>query len=182
MPSIEGAVIRKILDSRGNLTVEVEIRFGKVIGRAAAPSGASTGAHEPPAWPQGGVDKAIQIFRSSIAGRLKGRDVADQAGLDRLLREIDGTSDFEKIGANVATATSLASAKVAAASAGKPLYRYLAGSGRPGLPLPLGNVIGGGRHAVGGTTIQEFMVVSQGPTLQGNVFANAACINGSATR
>ena len=173
MPSIEGAVIRKILDSRGNLTVEVEIRFGKVIGRGAAPSGASTGAHEPPAWPKGGVDKAIQIFRSSIAGRLKGRDVADQAGLDRLLREIDGTSDFEKIGANVATATSLASAKVAAASAGKPLYRYLAGSGRPGLPLPLGNVIGGGRHAVGGTTIQEFMVVSQGPTLQGNVFANA---------
>src|SRR5881398_1803884 len=111
MPSIDGTVIRKILDSRGNPTVEVEIRFGKVIARAAAPSGASTGAHEPPAWPQGGVDKAIQIFRSSIAGRLKGGDVADQAGLDRLLREIDGTSDFEKIGANVETATSLASAR-----------------------------------------------------------------------
>src|SRR5436309_13448157 len=173
MPSIEGAVIRKILDSRGNLTVEVEIRFGKAIGRAAAPSGASTGAHEPPAWPKGGVDKAIQIFRSSIAGRMKGRDVADQPGLDRLLREIDGTSDFEKIGANVATATSLASAKVAAASAGKPLYRYLAGSGRPGLPLPLGNVIGGGRHAVGGTTVQGFMVVSQGRTVSASVFTNA---------
>ena len=151
MPSIDGAVIRKILDSRGNPTVEVEIRSGTLAGRVAAPSGASTGAHEPPAWPKGGVDKAIQIFRSSIAGRLKGRDVADQSALDRLLREIDGTPNFEKIGANTATATSLASAKAAAAAAGKPLYRYLAGAGRPGLPLPLGNVIGGGRHAVGGS-------------------------------
>src|SRR5256885_15884415 len=118
MPSIEGASIRSILDSRGNPTVEVDIRAGRALGRAAAPSGASTGAHEPPAWPKGGVDKAIQIFRSSIAGRLKGRDVADQSALDRLLREIDGTPNFEKIGANPASATSLASSKSSAAASG----------------------------------------------------------------
>src|SRR5207247_9694789 len=115
--------------SRGTRTVEVEIGLGSVVGRPGAPSGASTGAHEPPAWPKGGVDKAIQIFRSSIAGRLKGRDVVDQSALDRLLREIDGTPNFEKIGANTATATSLSSAKAAAAAAGKPLHRYLAGAG-----------------------------------------------------
>jgi len=89
------------------------------------------------------------------------------------LHEVDGTANFARIGANVATAASLANAKAAASSSGKPLYRYLSRAPRPTLPLPFGNVIGGGRHAVGGTTIQEYLVVSQGPTLQGNVFANA---------
>jgi enolase len=104
---------------------------------------------------------------------LKGRDVADQVGFDRALRRIDGTANFARIGANVATAASLANAKAAAISAGKPLYQYLGGPSGPSLPLPLGNVIGGGRHAVGGTTIQEYLVVSQGPTFRGNVLANA---------
>jgi len=99
--------------------------------------------------------------------------VADQAGVDRTLHEVDGTANFARIGANVATAASLANAKAAASSSGMPLYRYLGGATRPTLPFPFGNVIGGGRHAVGGTTIQEYLVVSQGPTLQGNVFANA---------
>ena len=89
------------------------------------------------------------------------------------MHEVDGTADFARIGANVATAASLANAKAAAGSSGKPLYRYLGGATRPTLPFPFGNVIGGGRHAVGGTTIQEYLVVSQGPTIQGNVFANA---------
>jgi len=89
------------------------------------------------------------------------------------LHEVDGTANFARIGANVATAASLANAKAAANSTGKPLYRYLGGAPRPTLPFPFGNVIGGGRHAVGGTTIQEYLVVSQGPTVQGNVFANA---------
>src|SRR5947209_6475008 len=173
MPSIEGASIRSILDSRGNPTIEVEIRSGRALGRAAAPSGASTGTHEPPAWPRGGVDEAIRTFRDSVAPRLKGRDVADQAGLDRTLHEVDGTANFARIGANVATAASLANAKAAASSSGKPLYRYLGGAPRPTLPLRFGNVIGGGRHAVGGTTIQEYLVLSQGPTLRGNGFANA---------
>jgi len=89
------------------------------------------------------------------------------------LHEVDGTANFARIGANVATAASLANAKAAASSSGTPLYRYLGGATRPTLPFPFGNVIGGGRHAVGGTTIQEYLVVSQGPTIQGNVFANA---------
>src|SRR5947199_1290288 len=173
MPSIDGASIRKILDSRGNATIEVEIRAANVTGRAAAPSGASTGAHEPKAFPEGGVDEAIRIFRESVGPRIQGRDVSDQAGLDRTLREIDGTRNFARIGCNVATAVSLANAKAAAAASGAPLFRYLAGRSRLSLPLPLGNVIGGGRHAVGGTTIQEFMVVSQGPTVSANVLTNA---------
>src|SRR2546427_1257997 len=173
MPSIDGASIRKILDSRGNATIEVEIRVGSLTGRAAAPSGASTGAHEPKALPDGGVEEAMRIFRESVGPGIKGREVSDQAGLDRTLREIDGTRNFPRIGCNVATAVSLANAKAAAAASGKPLFRYLGGQSRLSLPLPLGNVIGGGRHAVGGTTIQEFMVVSQGPTVSANVFENA---------
>ncbi len=173
MPSIDAASIRKILDSRGNPTVEVEIRAGNVAGRVAAPSGASTGTHEPKALPEGGVDEAIRIFRESVGLRIKGRDVSDQPGLDRALRDIDGTGDFARIGCNVATAVSLANAKVAAAASGKPLFRYLGGRSHLSLPIPLGNVIGGGRHAVGGTTIQEFLVVSQGPTVLASVFINA---------
>src|SRR2546428_980235 len=173
MPSIDGASIRKILDSRGTATIEVEILAGNVTGRAAAPSGASTGAHEPKAFPEGGVDEAIRIFRESVGPRIKGREITDQAGLDRSLREIDGTRNFARIGCNVATAVSLANAKAAAAASGTPLFRYLGGRSRLALPLPMGNVIGGGRHAVGGTTIQEFMVVSQGPTVAANIFTNA---------
>src|SRR2546429_2914967 len=173
MPSIDGASIRKILDSRGNATIEVEIRAGNVTVRAAAPSGASTGAHEPKACPEGGVDEAIRIFRESVGPRIQGREVSDQAGLDRTLRELDGTRNFARIGCNVATAVSLANAKAAAAASGAPLFRYLGGRSRRSLPLPLGNVIGGGRHAVRGTTIQEFLVVAPGPTVPADVFTNA---------
>src|SRR5256885_8173792 len=170
---MEGASMRRILVRGGNPPGGVGIRAGRALGRVAAPSGASTGTHEPPAWPRGGVDEALRTFRDSVAPRLKGRDVADQAGLDRALHEVDGTANFARIGANVATAASLANAKAAASSSGKPLYRYLGGAPRPTLPFPFGNVIGGGRHAVGGTTIQEYLVRSQGPSLQGHVFANA---------
>ncbi len=173
MPSIDAASIRKVLDSRGNLTVEVEIRAGRASGRAAAPSGASTGTHEPPALPPGGIDEAIRTFHDRVVPRVKGRDVANQVGLDRALREIDGTPNFARLGCNVATAVSLAAAHAAAASSGKPLFRYLGGPPGRDLPLPLGNVIGGGRHAIGGTTIQEYLVVSQGPTVLANVFTNA---------
>ncbi len=173
MPTIEAAGIRKILDSRGSPAVEVDIRAGPVHGRAAAASGASTGTHEARAFPEAGVDDAIRIFRQEISLRLKGRDVADQAGLDRFLRELDGTRNFSRLGGNVATAISLANAKAAAAAKSQSLYRYLGGPSSQVLPFPFGNVIGGGRHAVGGTTIQEFLVVSQGPTAAGNIFANA---------
>ena len=173
MPSIDRLAIRKILDSRGNATVEVDVVAGSALGRAGAPSGASTGALEAPSWPPGGVDAALRIFQDSLAPRLRGRDVKDQPGLDRTLRELDGTPNFARIGGNVATAVSLANAKAAAASAGKPLFRYLTGPQGPSIPLPLGNVIGGGRHAIGGTTIQEYLVVSQGPTALANVMTNA---------
>src|ERR1700739_662399 len=141
MPSIDGASIRKILDSRGNATVEVEIHAGSVTGRAAAPrgatarsgvrtpagagparaaapSGASTGPHEPRAWPEGGADAAIRMFRESVGPRIHRREVSDQTGLDKALRAIDGTADFARIGCNVATAVSLANAKAAAAASG----------------------------------------------------------------
>ncbi len=172
MPTIERAAIRKVLDSRGNATVEVDL-FAPARARVAAPSGASTGAHESQALPKGGVDESIRIFRKEIGPELKGRDVADQEGLDGWLRQLDGTPNFSRIGGNLAVAVSLANAKASAQAAGQPLFRYLGGPGAKKMPFPFGNVIGGGRHAVGGTTIQEYMVVSQGPTVAGNVFANA---------
>jgi len=173
MPSIEAAGIRKILDSRGNATVEVELASGSMLARFASPSGASTGAHEAQAFPKGGADAALEIFRRDVAPRIHGHSVEDQKGLDRLLREIDGTESFARIGGNVAVGVSLANAKLAAAAAGQPLFRFLGGAARRTMPFPFGNVIGGGRHAVGGTTIQEFMVVSQSPSAAANVFANA---------
>src|SRR5205809_7062936 len=115
MPSIDGASIRKILDSRGNATIEVEIRAAKVTGRAAAPSGASTGAHEPKALPDGGVDEAIRIFRESVGTGIRGREVTDEAGLDHSLREIYGSRNFARLGCTGAAAVSLASASAAAA-------------------------------------------------------------------
>ncbi len=172
MVAIERARIRKILDSRGNATVEVDLHAGG-RSRVGAPSGASTGAHEAQAFPKGGVDEALRIFANEIAPRLRGRDVADQAGLDDLLRELDGTPNYSRIGGNVAVAVSMANAKAAAHAAGQPLFRFLGGPSARKLPFPFGNVIGGGRHAVGGTTIQEYLVVSQGPAAAGNVFANA---------
>ncbi len=171
MATIERAAIRKILDSRGNATVEVDL-YAPTRSRVGAPSGASTGAHEAQAFPSGGVDEAVRIFREEIAPRIRGRDITDQDGLDHLLRELDGTPNFSRIGGNVAVAVSLANAKAAARAAGEPLFRHLGGPARR-MPFPFGNVIGGGRHAVGGTTIQAYLVVSQGPRVSANVFANA---------
>src|SRR2546427_3370917 len=154
MPAIEELRIRRILDSRGNATVEVDVRAGGVVGRAAAPSGASTGTHEVAAWPKGGVDEGVRIFRKEIAAKLKGQDATDQEAVDSALHGIDGTVNFARIGGNVSTATSLAVAKAAAAASRKPLFAYL--SPNRSFPVPLGNVIGGGRHPIGGTDIPEF--------------------------
>ena len=173
MPSLESIEIRKILDSRGDPTVEVDIRADGSHGRAAAPSGASTGTYEVKAFPDGGVDAAIARFREDIEPRLLGTDVTAQKEIDRLLQQIDGTPNFSRIGGNVAVAISLAVAKCAADSLGLPLYRYVGGAFAHHLPHPMGNVIGGGRHAIGGTTIQEFLAVSRGPTVAASVFANA---------
>src|SRR2546422_4268369 len=171
MPSIEALEIRRILDSRGDPTVEVDVLAEAARGRAAAPSGASTSTHEARAFPEGGVDVGIARFLEEVEPRLLGLDVTSQKEVDRLLQEIDGTSNFSRLGGNVAVATSLAVAKAAANSAGLPLYRYIGGAFAHRLPHPMGNVIGGGRHAIGGTTIQEFLSVAMGPTVAASVFA-----------
>ena len=166
-------VVRKILDSRGNPTSEVEIFTEYGYGSAGAPSGASTGIHEVCAVPEGGVDASLAAFEEKAVTQLVGMDVMDQTGFDMMLHEIDGTDNFSSLGGNLAVALSLACAKASAAELAIPLYRYLAGLSRCSIPYPMGNVLGGGRHAVGGTDIQEFMAVTQthDPTI--SVFANA---------
>ena len=162
---------REILDSRGNPTVEADVILTSgLIGRAAAPSGASTGAHE--AWELRdrrkkryggkGVQQAVARINTIIAKGLAGKDASDQAGLDRLLCELDGTPNKKKLGANAMIATSLAVAKAAAAGGGKPLYRWLGGSRARTLPVPLLNVLNGGAHATNTLDIQEFMIVPLG--------------------
>src|SRR3990170_5606710 len=118
MPAIDALRIRRILDSRGNATVEVEVRAGGAVGRAAAPAGASTGTHEVAAWPMGGLEEGILRFREEIAAKLAGMDCAAQAEVDGILHAIDGTPNFARIGGNVGGATSPAGAKGAAPAAG----------------------------------------------------------------
>src|SRR3989441_9168925 len=151
MPSLEAVEIRKILDSRGDPTIEVDVLCEGARGRAAAPSGASTGTHEVKAFPEGGVDTAIARFREDIEPRIIGLDVTAQKEVDRLLQEIDGTPNFSRIGGNGAVAGSLAGAKAAADSLGLPPYRYVGGAVAPHPPPPTGdNHRGGGGAGRGG--------------------------------
>jgi enolase len=162
---------REILDSRGNPTVEVEVLLaGGALGMAAVPSGASTGTHEavelrdgdPARYGGKGVLRAVAHVEGEIASALAGMDAADQAGLDRQLVELDGTSNRGRLGANAILGASLACARAAAAAARQPLYRYLGGDDAVTLPVPMVNILNGGRHAAGGTDFQEFMVVPLG--------------------
>lgn len=161
MGEIVAIQYRRILDSRGNPTVECDVWTPSGFGTAAAPSGASTGANEVVAFPKGSVKEGIRQARSRVLPALEGAEVTDQEGIDLALEEADGTPDFESIGGNVAVATSLACAKAAASEQGDPLYRYLGGALADQLPIPFGNILGGGAHAIGGTDIQEFMAVPQ---------------------
>ncbi|MGB8219373.1 MAG: phosphopyruvate hydratase [Methanoregula sp.] len=172
MTTIEAIELRTILDSRGNPTVEAEIFTTGGFGRAAAPSGASTGAAEAKVLPpKEAIDNAVQ----NLVPALIGMDASDQESFDDQLRDIDGTADFSGIGANVAVALSLANAKAAASALGLPLFRYLGGAFVNEMPLPLGNVIGGGAHAANATEIQEFLIVPGGAAdVEEAVFANAA--------
>lgn len=172
MTMIEAIGLRLILDSRGNQTVEADVITTSGFGRAAAPAGASTGSREAKVRsPQEAVDYAA----GNLIEALVGMDASDQQAFDEQLRDIDGTADFSSIGANVAVALSLANAKAAASSAGMPLFRYLSGAFGAELPLPLGNVIGGGAHAADATEIQEFLIVTgDAADVQEAVFANAA--------
>ena len=173
MGAIENIYFRKVLDSRGNATIEVDVLAEDGFGRAAAPSGASTGAHEVAAWAKGGVDESLKIAREGLTEELLGIDVLLQREVDEQLTEFDGTENFSKIGGNLAVATSLAVARCAAHTLEIPLYAYLGGAFVSRLPRPFGNVLGGGAHAVGGTDIQEYMAVALGPTVAESVFANA---------
>jgi len=165
--TISSLKARKILDSRGNPTIEVEVGIrdnvgGLYYGRAAAPSGASRGKFEVVDFPAGGVDKAVKKV-GKIAPELAEVDVFDQAKVDEALREIDGTPNLSELGGNTTVAISMAIAKAVAASKKMPLFRYLGGSDACELPYPLGNVIGGGKHAGGyAPDIQEYLVVAVG--------------------
>ena len=161
---------RQIVDSRGNPTVEVEVRLDSgAVGRAAVPSGASTGAHEAielrdggPEWGGKGVTRAVAHVNGELAEAVKGREARDQKGLDATLIERDGTPNKERLGANAILGISLATAKAAAAEEGVSLYRYLGGEQAVVLPVPMMNVINGGAHAQNSIDLQEFMVVPAG--------------------
>jgi len=162
---------RQILDSRGNPALEVDVRLTSgALGRAAVPSGASTGEHEavelrdgnPELYLGRGVLQAVANVDGEIAEALAGVDAADQREVDRILVELDGTATKSRLGANAILGSSLASAKAAAAEAGEPLFRWLGGSDARVLPVPLMNVLNGGAHAQNRLDLQEFMVVPAG--------------------
>lgn len=172
MTTIEDINLRIILDSRGNKTVEAEITTSCGSGRSAAPSGASTGTYEAKVRPP---EEAVRDAEKNLIPSLIGEDARDQIAFDARMREIDGTADFSSIGANVTVALSLACAKAAASSLNLDLFHYLGGAFADKTPLPLGNVIGGGAHASGATSIQEFLVVPTGASsATEGVFVNAA--------
>jgi enolase len=161
---------RQIFDSRGNPTIEVDIRLRSgALGRAAVPSGASTGEHEAvelrdagPAYGGKSVLKAAAHVDGEIAAAVKGLEAADQSGLDRVLIELDGTDNKSRLGANAILGVSLAVARAHAAELGEPLWRYLAGGRDPLLPMPMLNVLNGGVHADNPVDFQEYMIVPVG--------------------
>ncbi len=168
---IEDVIGREILDSRGNPTVEVDVFLDDgAVGTAMVPSGASTGAHEAVELRDGdaeryggkGVLTAVRHVNETIRPELTGIDALDQVSLDRLLVELDGTPNKSKLGANALLGVSLAVAHAAAESVGLPLYRYLGGAGARTLPVPLVNILNGGKHAVDSTDFQEFMIAPLG--------------------
>jgi enolase len=174
---IEGIDAREILDSRGNPTVEVDVVLGDgSVGRAAVPSGASTGAHEavelrdgdPARYGGKGVLRAVDNVAETIAPALFGLDAADQAGIDRILVDLDGTPNKAVLGANAILGVSLACAHAAAAAYDLPLYRYLGGVGATTLPVPMFNILNGGKHAQDSTDFQEFMVMPVGVATYGD--------------
>ena len=170
MGKIASVHARAVLDSRGNPTVEVDVTLASgALGRAAVPSGASTGAHEAvelrdgaEVWGGKGVATAVANVNGELAGVVVGRDAGNQAGLDAALIECDGTPNKARLGANAILGVSLAAAKACAAERGIALYRYLGADDAVMLPVPMMNVINGGAHADNSIDLQEFMVVPAG--------------------
>ncbi len=164
---------RQILDSRGNPTVEVDVLTEEgILGRAAVPSGASTGIHEAAElrdndkkkYAGKGVLKAVKNTNEIIAPNLLGMDIADQTGIDQLMIDLDGTPNKSKLGANAILAVSMAAAKAAADESGLPLYRYIGGTNAKTMPVPMMNILNGGAHADNKIDFQEFMIVPVGAT------------------
>ena len=181
MSQIEHVHGRQILDSRGNPTVEVEVSLRSgAWGRAAVPSGASTGEHEArelrdggTAWAGKGVGRAVEFVNDEIAGAVIGHDAAQQADLDELLISLDGTPNKARLGANAVLAVSLAAAHAAAAEERLPLWRYLGGEAAHVLPVPMLNVLNGGAHADNRVDFQEFMIVPGGASSFGEALRMA---------
>lgn len=160
---IEDVRLRKIIDSRGNPTVEADILTWNGFGRAAAPSGASTGVNEVASFPEGGVNQVIEEVEDLISSEIIGMEAEDLREIDAVLKEIDGTDNFSTIGGNTAVAVSMATAKAAASSYNLPLYKFLGGIMPLSIPFPLGNMINGGAHAgTNAPDIQEFLVIPVG--------------------
>jgi enolase len=172
MPAVAQIHARQILDSRGNPTVEADVRLESgAFGRAAVPSGASTGEMEALELRDGGSEylgkgvlRAVRNVEGPIAGRLRGMDARDQAAIDAAMIELDGTPNKGNLGANAILAVSLAAARAAAAHSRQPLYSYLGGDDATTLPVPLMNILNGGAHAANNVDIQEFMVAPVGAT------------------
>lgn len=169
--TITSVQAREILDSRGNPTVEVEIQLeGGARGRAAVPSGASTGEHEACEKRDGdkgrylgkGVSQAVEAANSKIAPAITGLDVTEQTSIDRIMLDLDGTSNKKELGANAILGTSLAAAHAASAQLGIPLYKYLGGPNAKVLPVPMMNIINGGAHSDAPVDFQEFMIMPKG--------------------
>jgi enolase len=171
MLEITSIVAREVLDSRGNPTVEVEVEIDQaIVGRAAVPSGASTGEHEAIELRDGdagrylgkGVKKAVENVLEKIAPEVLGRDALDQAGIDQAMLDLDGTKSKSKLGANAILGVSMAVGRAASEALGLPLWRYLGGAQACVLPTPLMNILNGGVHADSGLEVQEFMIVPHG--------------------
>src|ERR671919_1853368 len=171
MSTILDLAAREILDSRGNPTVECDVTLASgATGRAAVPSGASTGEHEALELRDGdekryggkGVLKAVRNIEETIAPAIRGMDASDQVGIDRALLDLDGTPNKGKLGANAILAVSMATARAAAEDVGMPLWRYLGDPLSRTMPVPLMNIINGGAHATNTVDFQEFMIVPVG--------------------
>jgi enolase len=193
MSAVAGVTARQVLDSRGRPTVEVDVRLDDgTLGRASVPSGASTGsseAHElrdgnPEVFAGLGVEKAVMHVRTEIDAALRGRNADDQSGIDRLLRELDGTPQLARLGANAVLGASLAVCRAAALSSGRPLYRLiadLAGVETPVLPLPMVNILSGGLHAGRGMDAQDFLVIPSSADTMLEAIHLAARVRNAAT-
>ena len=171
MSAIREVIAREILDSRGNPTIEAEVWTETgFMGRAAVPSGASTGVHEAVELRDGdadrylgkGVQQAVKNVEKQIRAELIGQEVTEQIKIDRLMIDLDGTRNKSKLGANAILAVSLAVARAAAEELGQPLYRYLGGVNAHVLPVPMMNILNGGKHAAGSVDFQEYMIVPAG--------------------